>query len=257
MRLLAPGETAALRGWFRPDEPGQPVGMHVINTGNGSCFADRWPGPRALLVETAGNYSFVGDPEALAPADLRSRVVGFVQAPGSFVPLLSVTFPDLAVWDRVVLHLEGGPRATFPTHVAVRRLEPLDAYHVWGLTPDIDWIWKTWGGPGGLATSGYAWGAFVDGRLVSVACTFYVGSGYEDIGVVTEAEFRGQGLSGACAGGLCRDIRGRGRRPSWTTSPDNVASERVASKLGFVRSRTDVLYVTGVPIPEPPRRPAA
>lgn len=23
----------------------------------GACWADRWPNPRALLVETAGNYS--------------------------------------------------------------------------------------------------------------------------------------------------------------------------------------------------------
>ncbi|MGH8929158.1 MAG: GNAT family N-acetyltransferase [Egibacteraceae bacterium] len=251
MKLLAPSEVAVLRDWFLPDRPGPLVGLHVVNTGNGACFADRWPDPRALLVETAGNYSLVGDPEALAPTDLHDGVVGLVEAPESFAPLLRRAFPDLQVWDRVILRLDGPPRAASAAGTAARPLQPADAYHVWGLSPDVAWIYKTWGSPSALAASGYAWGAFVGGRLASIACTFFVGSAYEDIGVVTEAGFRGQGLSVACAGGLCRDIQRRGRQPSWTTSPDNVASERVASKLGFARSRTDVLYVTGIPIPEP------
>ncbi|MGH8908893.1 MAG: hypothetical protein ACRD0K_20970 [Egibacteraceae bacterium] len=69
-----------------------------------------------------------------------------------------------------------------PRDELVRRLEPADAYHVWGLCPDVSWISGTWGGPAGLAASGHAWGAFAEGRLVSVACTFFVGHLYEDIG---------------------------------------------------------------------------
>jgi bacillithiol biosynthesis deacetylase BshB1 len=30
---------------------------------------------------------------------------------------------------------------------------------------------------------------------------------------------------------LCQDIQARGKRPSWTTSPDNIPSQRVAQKL--------------------------
>ena len=52
-------------------------------------------------------------------------------------------------------------------------------------------------------------------------------------GVATEPGSRGQGLSTACAGAVCQDVRDRGRIPSWTTSPDNTASLRVAAKLGF------------------------
>ncbi len=92
--------------------------------------------------------------------------------------------------------------------------------------------------------------------LASVACTFYQGAGYEDIGVATEPEYRGLGLSVACATGLCDDIRARGRTPSWSTSPDNAASLRVAEKLGFVLDRRDVLYVVGRSVPRPARRPA-
>jgi predicted GNAT family acetyltransferase len=121
------------------------------------------------------------------------------------------------------------------------------------LSPQSFWIAKTWGGPAGLAASGAAWGAFVDGRLVSVACTFFMGERYEEIGVVTEPEHRGQGLSVACTRALCLAIFARGRRPSWTTSPDNTASVRVAEKLGFRLDRHDWLYVAGIPVPEPAR----
>jgi hypothetical protein len=41
--------------------------------------------------------------------------------------------------------------------------------------------------------SGYAWGAFVHAQLAAVACSFFVGSLYEEVGVVTEAAHRGQG----------------------------------------------------------------
>ena len=80
------------------------------------------------------------------------------------------------------------------------------------------------------------------------------GERYEDIGVVTLPEYRGAGLCVACAGALCRDIEGRGRRPTWTTSPDNTASLRVAEKLGFVLHRRDRLLIIGVKIPRPARR---
>jgi predicted GNAT family acetyltransferase len=100
-----------------------------------------------------------------------------------------------------------------------------------------------------------AWGAWTNGRLASVACTFFVGYQYEEIGVVTEPEDRGRGLSVACAGALCQYIRARGRTPSWTTSPDNTASIRVAQKLGFVHDRDDYLYVAGMLIPDAPQKP--
>ena len=67
--------------------------------------------------------------------------------------------------------------------------------------------------------------------------------------MVTEAAHRGRGLSTACAAAVVADIRARGRRPSWTTSPDNAGSRAVAARLGFVPVRDDVLYAVGVPVP--------
>jgi RimJ/RimL family protein N-acetyltransferase len=249
---LTPGQLATLRHWFLPERPGPLVAEHVMATGHGRCLADRWPDPRAVVVETGGNYTLAGDPAALDPAALRGRVVGFVEAPARFEPLLAAATRELHVWPRVVLDLEDpvDPPAPPGGH-QLRRLGPGDAGELAGLGQETDWIANSWGGPGGLADSATAWGAFAAGRLVAVACPFYVGAVYEDVGVATEPGFRGRGLSTACAAAVCRDVFRRGRRPSWTTSPDNTASLRVAAKLGFRHQRQDRLLVADVPVPEP------
>jgi RimJ/RimL family protein N-acetyltransferase len=249
---LSREQLATLRSWFLPERPGPLIAQHLLATGNGSCLADRWPDPRALVVETGGNYTLAGDPGALDPAGLRGRVVGFVEAPARFEPLLRAAARELHEWPRVILTLEGQgrpppePRGSFQ----VRRLGPGDAGPLAGLGEETAWIAKTWGGPEGLAAAGTAWGAFAGDRLVAVACPFFVGEAYEDLGVVTEPGFRRLGLSTACAGAVCRDVRRRGRIPSWTTSPDNTASLGVAARLGFTLQRQDRLLVVDIPVPD-------
>jgi RimJ/RimL family protein N-acetyltransferase len=249
---LTPAQLGTMERWLAPERPGPLVAQHVARTGYGSCLADRWPDPRALIVETGGNYTLAGNPAVLDPADLADRVTGFVEAPPAFLPLLRRAVDDVVEWPRVVFALTGPPRVSFGQR-EVRRLEPGDADHLSRLSDELSWIAKTWGGPTGLSASGTAWGAFVAARLVAVACPFFVGGKYEDLGVVTEPEFRGLGLSSACAAGVCADVLRRGRTPSWTTSPDNAASLRVAAKLGFVLQRRDRLFAVRVPIPSPPR----
>jgi RimJ/RimL family protein N-acetyltransferase len=246
-------QLVSLRHWFLPERPGPLIAQHLIGTGNGSCLADRWPDPRALVVETGGNYTLAGDPGALDPARLRGLIEGFVEAPAAFEPLLAATARELHEWPRVVLTLEGRGRPPPEPRGShqVRRLGAGDAGPLAGMGEASAWIANTWGGPEGLAASGTAWGAFAGSRLVAVACPFFVGTVYEDLGVVTEPGFRRLGLSTACAGPVCQDVRRRGRVPSWTTSPDNTASLGVAAKLGFTLQRRDRLLVVDVPVPVP------
>jgi RimJ/RimL family protein N-acetyltransferase len=251
-------QLATLRPWFLPERPGPLVAQHVMATGHGSCLADRWPDPRALVVQTGGNYTLAGDPGAFDPAALRGRVAGFVEAAEGFVSLLRAAVGELHEWPRVVLSLQGPgrpvpePAGAFP----VRRLGPADAGSLARLGEETAWIADSWGGPEGLAAGGTAWGAFAGRRLVAVACPFFVGAVYEDVGVATEPGFRGRGLSTACAAAVCRDVRRRGRTPGWTTSPGNAASLRVAAKLGFALERRDRLLVADVPVPGPEARAA-
>jgi RimJ/RimL family protein N-acetyltransferase len=248
MFQITPDQLSALHYWFKPERR-HLIGLHVLNTGNGVCFVDRWPEPRIVLAAIGRLSSLSGDPDALAPDDLRNRIAGLMHTSSNFLPLLNTVFPAVRGIDRVVLEQQEGPQVTAPPGVALQRLGAADAHHLEELPPDLQWISNTWGGPAGMASSGYAWGAFVDGKLASLAGTFLVGDELEDIGVVTVADYRGMGLAALCASGLCQDIKKRGRRASWTTSTDNLASLRVAEKLGFKVHGPDILYILGEPAP--------
>ena len=141
-----------------------------------------------------------------------------------------------------------GPKGTDGA-VDIRRITEADIPTLESLDEDTEWISKTWGGPIGLAAGGTAWAAYVDERIASIACPFFLGSRYEDIGVVTETPYRRRGLSTACASAVIRDVEERGHCAVWTTSPDNMASVRLAERLGFVKERELDLYVVGTEIP--------
>jgi RimJ/RimL family protein N-acetyltransferase len=246
--------------WFQPEAPGMVLAAsHVLHTGFGGWWADRWPTPRVLLGGVAGNYTLRGDPTALTPDDFDPQLAGVIEAPARFLPLLEAAFDPVFQWPRVLYRHPGPaslPVSSVSSGAAVRRLAASDARALATLSTESSWISKTWGSPAGLAANGMAWGAFVDGKLVSVACTFFVGDAHEELGVVTESDFRGQGLSLACTLGLCRDGFARGRTPTWSTSPDNVGSMRVAEKCGFDFVGEGVLYVVNAEIPAAPAPPA-
>ena len=66
MLALDDDDLELLQPWFTPESPGAiTIGPHVINTGYGNAWVDRWPEPRAVLVEAATNYVLRGDPGAL------------------------------------------------------------------------------------------------------------------------------------------------------------------------------------------------
>jgi RimJ/RimL family protein N-acetyltransferase len=182
-------------------------------------------------------------------AQLRGHIAGFVEAPEDFLPGLQAAFPGMRTWPRLIKQLKKAPPPLPTTGSQVQPITDEDAGVLAGLSAEIEWISKTWGGPDGLAASGYAWGAFEEDRIVSVACTFFLGEQFEDIGVVTEPEYRGRGLAAACAAALCRDIQDRGRIPSWTTSPGNEVSLRLVARMGFEFHREDSLYVIDRPVP--------
>lgn len=97
MIQLTPTQLKRLMDWFQPEKAGVAPGIHVIQTGYGACFADRWPKPQVLLFNAAGNYSLLGLVEALSVSDLQTRISGFVEAEENFLPLLKNAFPDLVI----------------------------------------------------------------------------------------------------------------------------------------------------------------
>ncbi|MDE2716513.1 MAG: GNAT family N-acetyltransferase [Chloroflexota bacterium] len=90
---------------------------------------------------------------------------------------------------------------------------------------------------------GFVAGAVVDDRLVSVAHTNAITDRYADIGVFTHEDHRNRGCSTASAATVAAAVQKSGRTPVWSCGEDNLASLRVAAKVGFteVSRRTYVI----------------
>ncbi|MGE0546981.1 MAG: GNAT family N-acetyltransferase [Kofleriaceae bacterium] len=85
------------------------------------------------------------------------------------------------------------------------------------------------------------WTAWVDGEPVSFAYAPWRSARWFDVSVDTLAGARQLGLATLVAAAMIRDERGRGREPVWGADEHNVASIRLAKRLGFVES--DAIWV--------------
>lgn len=94
-----------------------------------------------------------------------------------------------------------------------------------------------------MVTDGIAAGAIVDDNIVAIAHTYAENNLHADIGVSTVEQWREKGFSTAAASLVAQEIQARGKVPAWSCGEDNIASLRVAQKLGFteVARRTYVI----------------
>ena len=82
---------------------------------------------------------------------------------------------------------------------------------------------------------GTIWSAWVDGAPVSFAYAPWRSAGFFDVSVDTLPDARQLGLAAIVAAAMIRDERagGHGREPVWGADEANVASLRLARRLGF------------------------
>ena len=145
-----------------------------------------------------------------------------------------------------VYHILTEPAPKFP-HPAVRLLTTDDLHLLNSAEADFGTPGWNWGITSTLLAEGFAAGGIVDDRLVGIAYTTAVSGRHADVGIATLATWRGPGMATACAALVCESVQATGRTPVWSTGENNLASLRVAGKLGFVEVHRRV-YV----IPEPP-----
>lgn len=98
-----------------------------------------------------------------------------------------------------------------------------------------------------MVTEGIAAGAIVDGNIVAIAHTYAETNLHADIGGSTVETWRKNGFATAAASLVAQEIQAKGKVPVWSCGEDNIASLRVAQKLGFteVNRRTYVIPVSG------------
>ena len=85
------------------------------------------------------------------------------------------------------------------------------------------------------------WTAYVDGEPVSFAYAPWRSTRWFDISIDTVPGARQLGLATIVAAAMIRDERAQGREPVWGADEGNVASLRLAKRLGFVA--VDELWV--------------
>jgi RimJ/RimL family protein N-acetyltransferase len=76
--------------------------------------------------------------------------------------------------------------------------------------------------------------AVISDRIVSTALTTAYTDRYADVGVYTQEGFRRRGYATATASLVTSGVQQGGRIPVWGAGEHNVASRRLAKKLGFV-----------------------
>jgi GNAT superfamily N-acetyltransferase len=82
-----------------------------------------------------------------------------------------------------------------------------------------------------------------DGDEVASHCvTSFVGSGACDASLVTREAFRRRGHATQVAAAFVSACLDEGLEPIWHTTPGNVASDRVAARLGFTAIGTYTMY---------------
>ncbi|MFG2755220.1 GNAT family N-acetyltransferase [Streptomyces wuyuanensis] len=178
-------------------------------------MGDRPDKPRVLAAACADHLLLRGDPGALVPDGPARFADRYVEAPARFWPALGSAFERVVPWERMTyVHQAQAPVSVprTPRGVTVRQLTPEDAQALARLRSEHAWIHASRGGPAGLAASGHGWAAFAKGRILSVACTYFLGSAYEDIAVVTVPDRRRERLAPACVGGAHGRHSGTGAR---------------------------------------------
>lgn len=240
VREVAPGKVEALVAWLG-DSPQTVQSVHRLRRGLGrGIVVGPVERPRAALVASFSNpeeNAAFGDDAEAAWAMLRG-VDGWAAvhvAPALAGPLARVIELETGRGTTPVeelYYLLDGPVAT-ATHPAVRLLTHGDVPMMEAATDALGMQGWRLGSAAALVRESVAAGAVVDGELVAVGFAGYAGDRHAEVGIVTRQDHRNRGLSTAAGALVCAELVRRGRTPVWSTSEENVASRRVAAKLGF------------------------
>jgi predicted GNAT family acetyltransferase len=96
-------------------------------------------------------------------------------------------------------------------------------------------LWGPWVGDAReVLAAGVVAGAVVDGRVVAIAQGAHRSDHHADIGVDTLEPWRLRGYSTAATALVAARVQALGKTPVWSCGAHNLASRRVAEKVGFV-----------------------
>lgn len=213
-----------------PDEPQFTIAHHVLRAGDGTV----WAAPGVLVVawdHLPREVGVFGEAEqvweALKGIDGWDTALCAARADAE---ALASTIPRPTRLYDDINYVFRGPVPDEPSG-DVRLLGSGDEHllaampEIMHLAPD-DWIEP-------LLRDGLVVASFADGTVASRAVVVAFTDRYADIGIHTAEAHHGQGHATAASAALVRLVLACGLTPVWATGEDNIASQRLAARLGF------------------------
>jgi len=184
--------------------------------------------------------------------DAQARgVPGFTLYPGStgWETRLSQILPGLDVepLPRRAFHLARLKMNWRQSLPAEWNMQPLTAEFLnepgWeNMTAVHGWIHSFWPLLADFARQGIGFAVTRDNVIASWCLSVYKANQALEFGVETAVSFRGQGLATWAAAACLEQCQEQGIEPHWQCNQNNLASLRVAEKLGFVPARDYTAY---------------
>jgi hypothetical protein len=194
----------------------------------------RWVEAHGISGDPAGWREPLGGGFVLGHDAARLIVVAGDVEPGDVTPLAARPHVILVEREDLALALQGAGRRlgrailhTLPDPDALPDYEgamPLGDVELPALLRD-ELAWAR--------SRGTVWSAWVDGEPTSFAYAPWRSPGWFDVSVDTLPGARQLGLATIVAAAMIRDERAKGREPVWGADEGNVASLRLAKRLGF------------------------
>ncbi len=104
---------------------------------------------------------------------------------------------------------------------------------------EIRWMWPS---EERFRQTGFGYAAVVDDAVICWCTAEYVSHGACGVGIETARDYRNMGLGTATAARFVREALRRGIIPHWACDVENVASIRVAKKVGFEKLEEAALW---------------
>jgi RimJ/RimL family protein N-acetyltransferase len=238
-----PVDHAALPALFDPAIPNNPVLWAVFRGRNGGrAWVDDLQSPSRCIVRTDAILTFAsrqigqafldralahltsGGPVRLVwPSGASSRL----QAPRAAAVVPRLEFDDCDPRSSLLVAL----RAYLPDELTIR---PLDR----DLLQRCEWRAEMefyCGSVDNFLANGLGLCAMMGEEIVVEAYASSLGDARAEIGAITREAYRGRGYAPKTCAYLIQACERRGYRPYWSCDADNLASIRVARKLGFRR----------------------
>ncbi len=100
-----------------------------------------------------------------------------------------------------------------------------------------------WGGPDRFMKNGFGFKVSHEGVIASECVTIFCSERFAEVDIATHPDYRGHGFAVRCAGAFIAYAIENRLKPRWDCDRQNIASIRLAEKLGFRPVKTYSLFV--------------